>query len=257
MSDKSKETADLAQSIADIFRQHNEAFDVVAELDPAISKAYVELDAATTKRKALEPKYRALVKLALCASPTHLKSEFTRIYMAEALKEGATKEQILEVLEMISVLGIHGFIPGTFVVQEVFGGMENIKKNHLGPDYEARAKQAEQDFMAARGGTVGDVWETNCILAPDFVAAYAKYSGVPWTTSALPPQIKELMYVAIDLSPTHVDEGGATFHLKLAVEKYGATFDEVMEVLEIIGLFGFQTHIMALPILKEELERMS
>jgi alkylhydroperoxidase/carboxymuconolactone decarboxylase family protein YurZ len=72
----------------------------------------------------------------------------------------------------------------------------------------------------------------------------------------LPSRIKELIYVAIDLSPTHVDTGGATFHLKLAVEKYDASFDEVMEVLEIIGLFGFQTHLMALPILKEELARL-
>ena len=257
MSDSSEQSnADLAQTFAEVFRQDKEAFKIVAELDPAIAEAFIELDAATAKRGALEPKYRALVKLALCASPTHLSPEFTRMYMVEALKEGATKEQIREVLEMISVLGIHGFIPGTFVVQDAFGGMDNIKKNHLGPDHEDRAKWAAEAFMAARGGTVGDVWEANCMLAPDFVVAYAKYSGVPWTTSALPAHIKELMYVAIDLSPTHLEANGAAFHLKLAIEEYGATFDQVMEVLEIVGLFGIQTHLMALPILKEELERL-
>lgn len=140
------------------------------------------------------------------------------------------------------------------MVLDIFGGLEKIRGN-LGEDGAKRANQAMETIKTERE-EVGDVWEANCLLAPDFVAAYAKYSGVPWKSTALPGKIKEFLYVTIDLSPTHVDIGGATHHARVAVDKFGATFDEIMEALEIIGMVGFQTQMMALPILKEELKRI-
>lgn len=254
MTKNNNQSDKIVEELTEIFGSTDPSFEVISDLDPEIAEAFIELNDATKKRGALEPRYRALIKLALSATPTHLKPHFTRLHIAEALKLGATKEEICEVLEITSVLGIHGFIPGTFMVLDIFGGLEKISEN-LGSDAAHRANQAMKIFKTERG-EVGDVWETNCLLAPDFVAAYAKYSGVPWKTTALPGKIKELLYVTIDLSPTHVDIGGATHHAKVAVDKFGATFDEIMEVLEIIGMVGFQTHMMALPILKEELERV-
>jgi alkylhydroperoxidase/carboxymuconolactone decarboxylase family protein YurZ len=244
----------LADQLADVFGTNDESLGAVAEMDPAIARAFLKLEAGTRKRGALEPKYRALVSMCLSASPTHLKEKHTRLHMADALRHGATQAEICETLELASVLGIHGFIPGVQILLEHFGGIEAVEKM-LSPEQLARAKEAAAAFEAKRG-FLGDVWWANCLLSPDFVEGYSEYSGTPWATSALPGKIKELIYVAIDLSPTHGDVGGATFHMKNAMDRYGATLDEVMEVLEIIGLMGFQTHMMSLPILREELARI-
>jgi alkylhydroperoxidase/carboxymuconolactone decarboxylase family protein YurZ len=243
----------LASALAEAFGRDDASFDAIAEMDPAIGRAYLGLAEATEKRGALEPKHRALISLALSATPTHLQERYTRIHMADAIAKGATHAEICEVLELASVLGIHGFIPGVKMMMERLGGIEGARKKLPAKQLE-RAEEAKKKFLAARG-YMGDVWEANCLMAPDFVEAYATYSGVPWQTSALPSKIKEFIYIAIDLSPTHGDVGGATFHMNAAMDHHGATIDEVMEVFELIGLVGFQTHMMALPVLKDELEK--
>lgn len=245
--------AEAEAALERIYGRAHAAFAAVAELDPAIVRGMVEMVDALEVRSALSPKDRSLIALALAASPTHLKGDQTRMWIADALKKGANKGEICEVLELASVLGIHGFIPGVLLILQKFGGLEKVKQM-LGPDAEARAEKAKAAFLAKRG-YMGDIWEANCWLAPEFVTAYATYSGVPWATDALSPKMKEFIYVTIDLSPTHGDTNGAAFHLDQAMDRYGATLDEVLEVLEVIGQFGFQTHLMALPILKEELAK--
>lgn len=254
MKDSSERSMEDAKAVVSrIYGELNDTFEAVYEMDPAIVGGVVEMQEAIETRGALEPKDRALISLALAASPTHLKADQTRVHIADALNKGATKGEICEVLELASVLGIHGFIPGVQLILQKFGGLENVKPM-LGPDAEARAEKAKEAFLAKRG-YMGDIWEANCWLAPDFVSAYATYSGVPWQTDALSGKMKEFIYITIDLSPTHGDTGGAYFHMEQSFDRYDASLDEVLEVLEIIGLFGFQTHMMALPILKEELAK--
>ncbi|NTF97912.1 carboxymuconolactone decarboxylase family protein [Rhizobium rhizogenes] len=245
--------AELVDALEHVYGQPHPSFAAVAELDPAIAGAIVEISKAIDARGTLSLKDRALIQLALVASPTHLKAGLTRLHIADALDRGAVKEEICEVLELASVLGIHGFIPGVQLVLQKLGSIEKAKEL-LRPGAAERMEKAKAAFLAKRG-YMGDIWEANCWLAPDFVTAYASYSGVPWQSSALSPKMKEFIYVTIDLSPTHGDTGGAYFHLEQAIDRYGASLDEVMEVLEIIGMFGFQTHMMALPILKEELAK--
>jgi alkylhydroperoxidase/carboxymuconolactone decarboxylase family protein YurZ len=60
----------------------------------------------------LEPKVRELIYVAIDAATTHLHAAGTRIHIRNALALGATKEEILEVLELITVLGIHSLTLG-------------------------------------------------------------------------------------------------------------------------------------------------
>lgn len=242
------------EALDDVFGEHIDAHIAVAELDPKISEAFVNLAETTKNRGQIEPKYRELISMALAASCTHLAADRTRVHMRHALKLGATKEEICETLELISVLGIHGVIPGAQIISRMLGGLSKMVSD-ASPEKLARAKDVRDVFFKARGQS-GDIWETNFLLFPDFTEAYAQYSGTPWKTSALPGKIKEFMYVAVDLSPTHGDVGGAEFHMKTSLESHGATMEELLELIEIIGLFGFQTQLMALPILQEELDRI-
>ena len=120
-------------------------------------------------------------------------------------------------------------------------------------DLDPRRQALKDDFIANRGYWSA-LWDGVLELAPDFFEAYSAFSSVPWKHGTLPPKIKELIYVAIDASTTHLYNPGTRVHIAHAL-KQGATRDEVMEVLEIVSVLGIHTMSTGLPILIDELRR--
>ena len=117
-----------------------------------------------------------------------------------------------------------------------------------------RQKQLKEKFIKERGYWSEGIWDQVLRLDPDFFEAYLNFSSVPWKTGVLPPKIKELIYVAIDASTTHLYEPGLRQHIANAL-KYGATKEEIMEVFELVSVLGIHTCTMGVPILAEELEK--
>ena len=81
--------------------------DALLELDPDFLRAFLQLGDAASARGALDAKTREFVAIAIDSSATHLYNVGTRNHIRQALRLGATKEEILEVLEMVSLIGIH------------------------------------------------------------------------------------------------------------------------------------------------------
>jgi len=117
-----------------------------------------------------------------------------------------------------------------------------------------RQKQLKEKFIKERGYWSEGIWGQVLSLDPDFFEAYLNFSAVPWKKGVLPPKIKELIYTAIDASTTHLYEPGLRQHISNAL-KYGATKEEIMEVLELTSVLGIHTCTMGVPILAEELKK--
>lgn len=66
--------------------------------------------------------------------------------------------------------------------------------------------------------------------------------------------MKELIYVAVDAATTHLYEPGLRQHIRNAIG-YGATKEEIMEVLELVSVLGIHACTMGVPILLEEYSR--
>jgi alkylhydroperoxidase/carboxymuconolactone decarboxylase family protein YurZ len=66
----------------------------------------------------------------------------------------------------------------------------------------------------------------------------------------------ELLSIACDASFTHMYAPGTRHHIKAAL-KLGATMDEIMEVLKLCVVQGVQSCNMGVPILAEELAKIS
>jgi alkylhydroperoxidase/carboxymuconolactone decarboxylase family protein YurZ len=96
-------------------------------------------------------------------------------------------------------------------------------------------------------------WQACTYYVPSLVEAYAGFSGVPWATDHLSPKTKELVYIAIDLMPQHTHMEGTRVHMRKA-RANGATESEITSILQMIALMGIQTHMLALPVLEEELQ---
>jgi hypothetical protein len=63
----------------------------------------------------------------------------------------------------------------------------------------------KEKFIKERGYWTR-VWDYMLELDPEFFAAYLDLSAVPWRGGPLEPKIKELVYIALDASPTHLYE---------------------------------------------------
>ena len=110
-----------------------------------------------------------------------------------------------------------------------------------------RKAKIKQDFIDARGYWSRG-WDPLLEIAPDYFDAYAKLSSVPWKSGTLPPKIKELLYIAIDSSMTHMYEPGLRVHIRNAL-RHGATRDEIMEVYQLTSSIGVHAVTMGVPVL--------
>ncbi|HEY1825262.1 MAG TPA: carboxymuconolactone decarboxylase family protein [Acidimicrobiales bacterium] len=109
----------------------------------------------------------------------------------------------------------------------------------------------KEEFIKVRG-TWSDSWETILELDPPFMKAYSDFSSVPWRKNHLDDKTKEFIYITVDANATHMYLPGARTHIKKALE-FGATADEIMEVLELAATLGIHAMNIGVPILVEVL----
>lgn len=85
----------------------NPLWEQLRALDPQFVEAYLRFRDVPHKTGPLEPKVKELIMVAINAATTHLYAPGVRRHMANAFKAGATKEEVLETIELVTVMGIH------------------------------------------------------------------------------------------------------------------------------------------------------
>ena len=85
----------------------NPLWDKLRELDPDFMESYLQFRDIPHKTGPLPRKYKELILVAINAATTHLYGPGVRRHMKNALKLGATPEEILEVIQLTTVMGIH------------------------------------------------------------------------------------------------------------------------------------------------------
>jgi alkylhydroperoxidase/carboxymuconolactone decarboxylase family protein YurZ len=94
------------------------SWDALLSLDPDFFKAYVDFSAIPWQAGNLEPKVKELVLCALDVAATHLYKPGIKTHMRNAIRHGATQDEIMEMLEIVSVIGIHGALIGVPMLEE-------------------------------------------------------------------------------------------------------------------------------------------
>jgi alkylhydroperoxidase/carboxymuconolactone decarboxylase family protein YurZ len=240
---------ELRDAFTDVRGYWSDSMQSLLELDPDFFAAYLNFSAVPWRHGVLEPKVKEFVYIAIDGAATHLYEPGFRQHVRLALEFGATKEELLEVLQLTSTLGIHACTVGVPVLQGELAAAGRAEPKAL----DARQEQLKADFTAARGYW-HPFWDDLLQLDPDFFEAYTEFSSVPWRHGVLEPKVKELIYTAFDASATHLYVPGLHQHIANALS-YGATVAEIMEVLEIASVIGIHTCTMGVPIVIEELER--
>ncbi|KAJ4298912.1 hypothetical protein N0V90_004155 [Kalmusia sp. IMI 367209] len=232
----------------------DESWSRLLKHSPEMFAASLRLTAVPKRKGHLSPKIQSFISLAVAAASTHLHVPNIQRYTKQAVANGATKQEIVEVLCLSSTLGIHACNIGVPLLMEVLReegrevqtGMEGMNKEQW---------ELKEDFEKKRGYWHA-FWEDFLRLSPEFFEAYVEFSSVPWTNEGgagvLEPKVKELIYCAFDAAATHLYQPGLKLHMK-NVLGYGGTPEEIMEVLELASLLSISTMDVALPILDKEL----
>lgn len=85
----------------------NPLWDQLRALDPEFMEAYLAFRSVPHRKGPLPQKFKELVLIAINAATTHLYAPGVRRHLRNALQAGATVEEILEVIELTTVMGIH------------------------------------------------------------------------------------------------------------------------------------------------------
>lgn len=224
-----------------------EAWEAIVRLDPDFLEAYLGFSAVPWRHGPLPAKIKEFIYIAVDANATHMYLPGVRQHIKAALDLGATGAEIMEVLELTAALGIHAMNVGMPVLAEVLSEMGLRPESE--PD--ARQRQIKEEFTRLRGYWHSS-WDDTLRLAPELLAAYLEFSSVPWRSGSLEPKVKEFIYIAFDVAATHLYRPGLKIHVENAIG-YGATPEEITEVMEIAAVLGIHAVTTSAPILAAEL----
>jgi alkylhydroperoxidase/carboxymuconolactone decarboxylase family protein YurZ len=94
-------------------------WDEMLELDPELFAAYTEFSSHPWHHGTLEPKIKEFIYIAFDTAATHLYVKGLKLHIENAVGYGATPQEILEVMEIASVLGIHAVTTAAPILTEL------------------------------------------------------------------------------------------------------------------------------------------
>lgn len=217
----------------------SDALDDLLNADPRYFAAYDRLLQVTQKRGNLTAAQRELICVAVNAQVTYLHEGHSRHHIREALRAGATQEEVGETLQLAASLGIHSMLVGVPVAHEVF---EELGVAASTEELDEQRTALKQRFIDEKKYW-SPLWDTVLAYTPEYFEAYLDLSGLAWTHGVLEPWFKELVYVAIDVTTTHLFTAGIKTHAAQAI-RYGATPDQVIDVMSLASDIGIHTTLM-------------
>jgi len=96
----------------------NPAWDDFAAFDPAWTEKFMAMGVTPMQSGALDALTIEFIAIAVDASCTHLYAPGVRRHIRKALELGASSQQVLTVLQLVSVLGIHSMSLGAPILKD-------------------------------------------------------------------------------------------------------------------------------------------
>ena len=187
-----------------------------------------------------------LISLAVNVACTTLSPEGTRRHIRGALEAGASRDEILMILKVSSLLSIHTCSLGAPIL------LEEAKAIGVKPTPKAAPTPVCDKMKAA--GQWNPAWDAFFEIAPAWTEAIIAASLPVYSSGVLSPKLAELLSIAVDASINHMYAPGTRRHIQTAL-KLGVTVEEIMEVLKICTAQGIQACNLGVPILAEELAK--
>jgi len=99
----------------------NPLWDQVRKWDPQFIEAYLAFRSVPHRKGPLPKKVKEFILIAINAATTHLYAPGVRRHIQNALRLGATREELLEVIQLTTILGIHAVNTAVPILAEELG----------------------------------------------------------------------------------------------------------------------------------------
>jgi len=204
--------------------------EAVARIAPGYLERYRRLESHIASTGDLTEREVALLRVATAAAVTHFHRPDVEAAVRDAFDAGATEAEVSEVLQLVSGLGVHALIEGVPLLAAAADEPPDLA------DESIDGERVKANFERERGYW-SDIWDDVLAFDPAFLELYTDLSAYPWREGTLSSKLRELVYIAIDASTTHLYIEGLRVHIENALDQ-GATPATVLAVLELVSLQG-------------------
>jgi alkylhydroperoxidase/carboxymuconolactone decarboxylase family protein YurZ len=229
-----------------------EFWDYLLALDPDFFESYLDYSSIPWLHGTLSPKMKEFVYITIDISTTHLYELGTRIHYQNAIKYGATPQEVMEVIKVASSLGVHTMTLG---VPELVQALKRAGRGgEIDRTLDARQQALRDEFVRLRGFW-NDAFEDILCMLPDYFEAYLNLVGNPRRSGILDEKTIALLGIAASASVTHLYQPTVAQQMDRALV-CGATNEEILEVLQLASVLGLHSCTFGVPILAEELAKL-
>jgi alkylhydroperoxidase/carboxymuconolactone decarboxylase family protein YurZ len=226
----------------------DDSLDQLREWDRAWANTCWKMTTNPWVASILPRKLVELIGVAFNAACTNLNPDGTRRHIRAALDAGATRNEILTILKMASVMSIHSCSLGAPIL------LEEAKAVGATPSKKQASTPACDKMKGV--GQWNSAWDPFLELDPAWTDEFMATGIGIYGSGVFTPKEIELLSITFDASYTHMYALGTRRHIKDAL-KAGATLEEIMEVLKLCVVQGVQACNLGVPILAEELAASS
>jgi alkylhydroperoxidase/carboxymuconolactone decarboxylase family protein YurZ len=182
--------------------------------------------------ESLAPLDAALIVLGVAASVTALDRTSIATALDRALAAGASEAQAVEVMSLVSGLGVHTLMASMAPIAERARARNSIDTGPLDDARQALWNRhvGDDPFWQGFERELPGFLEGMLRLSPDQFVAFFDYCAVPWRSGTVRARCKELIAMACDATPAHRFLPGFRLHLRNALA-LGAGKRAVIETL--------------------------
>lgn len=226
----------------------NDTWATILSLNPDIMSAYSTMSSVPHKKGNLSLKVKELIYVAIDNAITHYYTPGMISHLKHGMNDlGATKEELMEVFAITSTIGTPTYTVGIPILREAL-----LQK---GIDIAAEELTDKQKELKERWIKENGFWsyDMDSILKLDteMFEGYMDYVGAS-ANGALDPKTRELVYIAVNASPTALNTYSMELHIKKALE-IGVTKEEIIEVFELVACLGIHSVTVGIPAVNEVL----
>jgi alkylhydroperoxidase/carboxymuconolactone decarboxylase family protein YurZ len=219
------------------------AFAQLSEWDPAWAKACVRAATNPWTDGALPCKTIELISIGLNAAGAKRNADGARRHIRAALEVGASRDEILAVLEFAAATSLHACDQAALIL------LDEARVAGLTPDGREQVQTPAGDKIKAIGQWSKSL-EPLHELDPEWTNGLATAMLGLGANRALPPKLSELLGVALEVSNGR--EPGVRRRIAAALA-LGVGVPEITDVLKLCAVQGFDACNLGVPILAEEL----
>jgi alkylhydroperoxidase/carboxymuconolactone decarboxylase family protein YurZ len=215
---------------------------LILELAPDVMAAYTDVSAYATQHGTLDAKTREFMYIATTASVTHIHPIGIETHGRNAVAAGATAEELVTLLALVSGIGVAGYLLAIDVLEEVQPGSTRAET----------VDDAQFDQLRARYEQVFGAWDERAGAAirsdPNFFAAFLTWAGVSRASGVLSPRIVALVSIVVNASVTHLDRTTLAREIRAALA-LGVTPAEILEVCQLTSGMSVHSLTIGVPII--------